>query len=248
MLAVLGLVPADGLRTVDDLVGDLLAARGGQAVHELGVRGGHRHELFGHLVRRVEDGHALVLRQLLVVQAVPHVGVHEVGVLHGLLAVVGDGDAAAGLLAVLAADLKQVLADLVPLGAVLHEVHAHLRADEHLGHAHLGGVAHEHHLAVLDALALGQVLDHGEEVAHLLCGVVVVGHAVDHRHLRVLRQLDEVLVTVDTRHDDVEEAPHHARGVLDGLVAAQLDGAGRVELRIAAEVGHGALERQARAG
>ena len=134
------------------------------------------------------------------------------------------------------------------LGAVLHEGHAHLRGDEHLRHAHLGGIAHEHHLAVLDALALGQMLDHGEEVAHLLGGMVVVGHAVDHGDRRVLRQLYQVLVTVDARFEDVQQAAHNAGRVLDGLVPAQLDGAGRVELARAAEVGHGALERQARAG
>ena len=42
--------------------------------------------------------------------------------------------------------------------------------------------------------------------------------------------------------------PHDAPGVLDGLVAAQLDGAGAEELGVAAQVGHGRLEGDAGAG
>src|SRR5262245_29752950 len=41
---VLGLVEHDRLRTVDDLVGDLVAAMGGQAVHEQCIRLGQRHQ------------------------------------------------------------------------------------------------------------------------------------------------------------------------------------------------------------
>ena len=55
-------------------------------------------------------------------------------------------------------------------------------------------------------------------------------------------------MTIDAGHEDVDEASHDAAGVLDGLVAAQLDGAGAEELRVAAQVGHGRLEGDARAG
>ena len=134
------------------------------------------------------------------------------------------------------------------LRAELHEVHAHLRGDEHQRHAHLGGVADEGELAVLDLLAGGQVLDHGHEVAELLGGMVELAHAVDDRRGGVLRQVHHVLVAVDAGHEDVDEASHDAAGVLDGLMAAQLDGAGAEELRVAAEVGHGRLEGDAGAG
>ena len=135
------------------------------------------------LVRRIEDGHALVLRQLLVVQAVPHVGVHEVGV-------ACMASSRLSVTVTLPPDTSQFLRPMAsrssriwcPSGPYCTKSMPIFEADEHLGHAHLRGVAHEHHLAVLDALALGQVLDHGEEVAHLLRGVVVVGHAVDHGH------------------------------------------------------------------
>ena len=134
------------------------------------------------------------------------------------------------------------------LGAKLHEVHADDGADEHEGDADLGGVADEGELAVLDLLALGEVLDHGEEVADLLGGVVVLGHAVEHGSGGAGGEADDVLVTVDAGHHDVEQVAHDAGGVAEGLVAAELDGAGAVELGVAAEVAHGGLEGEAGAG
>ena len=49
---VLGLVEHDRLRTVDHLVGDLLAAMGGQAMHEDRVLGGVAHQLGVDLIGR----------------------------------------------------------------------------------------------------------------------------------------------------------------------------------------------------
>ena len=264
MLAVLGLVPAQGaLGVVHDLVRDLLVAGRGQAVHELGVGAGEVHHVHGDLVLGIEDIHVVGAGDLVVVQAVPHVGVDEVGALDGL-DVVGDHDGAAGLLAVLLADGHELLAelgalllgadvqaavgDLVTLGAELHEVHADLGGDEHQGHADLGGVADEGQGAVLDLLALGEVLQHGHEVTHLLGGVVELGHAVEDGGGGAGGQALDVGVTVDAGHHDVEQGAHNAGGVAQGLMAAQLDGARAVELRMATEVKHGGLEGDAGAG
>ena len=134
------------------------------------------------------------------------------------------------------------------LRAELHEVHTHLRADEHQRHAHLRGIADEGQLAVFDLLALGQVLHHGKQVAKLLRGMVELGHAVDNGARAILRQVGNILVAVNASHKDVNQAAHDASGVLDGLMAAQLDGARTVELRMAAQVGHSGFERDAGAG
>src|SRR5689334_10720539 len=48
--AVFGLVEHDRLRTVDHLIGDFLAAMGGQAVHEDGITLGQRHQLAVDLI------------------------------------------------------------------------------------------------------------------------------------------------------------------------------------------------------
>ncbi len=78
--------------------------------------------------------------------------------------------------------------------------------------------------------------------------MVVLGHAVDDGAGGACSQTHDVLVAVDARHHDVEQVAHDAGGVAERLVAAKLDGAGAVELCVAAEVGHRGLEREARAG
>ena len=75
--------------------------------------------------------------------------------------------------------MQAAVGNLMPLRPELHEVYAHLRADEHERRAGLGGIADPGKLAVLDLLTGGQVLDHGHEVAELLGGMVVLAHAVD---------------------------------------------------------------------
>ena len=97
-------------------------------------------------------------------------------------------------------------------------------------------------------LALGEVLDHGQEVADLLGGVVVLGHAVEDGSGGAGGEALDVGVTVDAGHHDVEQVAHDAGGVAEGLVSAELDGAGAVELGMAAEVAHGGLEGEAGAG
>jgi ribosomal protein L10 len=57
-----------------------------------------------------------------------------------------------------------------------------------------------------------------------LAGVVVIGEAVDDGHVAVLREVQDVLVTKDARHNDVIEAAENARDILGGLALAQLDG------------------------
>ena len=78
--------------------------------------------------------------------------------------------------------------------------------------------------------------------------MVELGHAIDDGHRGALSQTDNVLVTVDASHHDVEQGAHDASGVAEGLVATELDGARAVELGVAAEVGHSGLEGEAGAG
>ena len=134
------------------------------------------------------------------------------------------------------------------LGSELHEVHADLGADEHEGEADLGSVADESEGAVLDLLALGEVLEHGHEVAHLLRGMVELGHTVDHGHSGAFGETNDILMTVNAGHHDVEQGAHDASGVAEGLMTTELDGARAVELGVAAKVGHSGLEGETGAG
>ena len=194
----------------------------------------------------VEHAHALLLRHLVFIQAVPHVGVDEVRAAHGV-AVVRDLPRAAGDAAVGLHDLLVVLIQLMPLRAVVDKMHAELRRDEAGRGAHLRAVADEDDLAVLELFALRQVLHDRAQIADFLRGVVVVGHAVDDRDRAGFRQIDDGLVVDHARHYDVHELGEHLARVADGLMTAELDHAGSEILRVAAHLAHRRLERDARA-
>ena len=238
--AVAGLLPAQGGGGVGHLVGDVLTPGGGQAVQELAPDGPQAHQLPVHLIV-VEHLHPLLLGHLIFIQAVPHVGIDEVRVPDGA-AVVGDQEAAAAFPAIALHDGLVAVGQLMALGAVVDEFHAQMGGDEAQGRAHLGAVAHEHYLAVRQLLAPGQVLRHGAQVADLLGGVVIVGHAVEHRNGARLRQVHDGAVLNDPGHDHVHQIAQHPSGVADGLVSAQLDHAGAQILGVAPQLAHGRLK------
>ena len=172
-------------------------------MQELAAERAELHELAVDLIIR-KDAHALFLRHLVFIQAVPDVGIDEVRAAHGV-ALVRDGPGAAGALAVGLENVLVVGAQLMPLRAVVHKVHAELRGDEAEGRAHLRAVADKDDLAVLQPLALGQVLLDGAQVADLLRGVVVVAHAVDDRDRTRVGELHDGLVLDDAGHDHVDQ-------------------------------------------
>ena len=61
-------------------------------MHELGVRAGEVHHVHGDLILGIEDVHVVLALDLLVVQAIPHVGIDEVSTLDAV-DLVGDDDA-----------------------------------------------------------------------------------------------------------------------------------------------------------
>ena len=74
-----------------------------------------------------------------------------------------------------------------------------------------------------------------------------VGEAVDHRHRRVLRQLDQGLMLVGADHDRIDVAGHHLGCIGNGLAAADLQVRLVERQRLAAELAHGDVEGHARA-
>ena len=87
----------------------------------------------------------------------------------------------------------------------------------------------------------------GHHVGHHLAGMRAPRQPVDHRHGGVARELDQRLVIEDADHDGVDIAREHARGVGDGLAAAELHLLAGEHDGVAAELAHRDVERDARA-
>jgi hypothetical protein len=156
---------------------DLLAAMGGQAVHEQGVGLRQSHHLGIHLP--VLEVAAALLVLGLEAHRGPHVGGDEIGAAHRihrvgeLLVMVGAVEAGALGLDFVAGRRR----------------HMHVEA-EHLGRLQPGvadvvGVADPGHRPAGDRAAM---LDEGVDVGEDLAGMVFVGQAVDHRHARMPRE------------------------------------------------------------
>ena len=123
--------------------------------------------------------------------------------------------------------------ELEPLGGV------HPRSQ------HVVGVARPGHGLAADRAAM---LLEGHDVGQHLAGMRAPRQAIDDRDGRVLRQLRDGVVIERADHDGVDIARQHARGVGDGLAAAELHLVGREHHRLAAELAHRDLEGNAGAG
>jgi len=256
--AVLGLVEHDRLRSVDDAGADLLAAVGGQTVHEHGARIGARHQRLVHDEAR-EVALALVGLCLLS-HGRPDIRVDAVRTRGGLARVVRDldarHDAVAEFLGCLTRGRDHAGIGLVALRCGDGDVHADPDGALDDGVGHVVAVtdvsellADEH--GAIEALAgeaaRREVLDERLEIAHDLARMRGVRQAVDDRHARVLGGPHDVRVRVHARHDAVAVPPEHGRRVGDRLAAADLDVLRREEESVAAELEHADLERDARA-
>src|SRR6266481_6857249 len=92
------------------------------------------------------------------------------------------------------------------------------------------------------------MLFEGHEVRHHLARMRTPRQPVDDGHGGVGRQLEQRLMIENTDHDGIDITRQHARGVGDGLAAAELHlGAGQHD-RFTAELAHADVERHAGAG
>ena len=94
------------------------------------------------------------------------------------------------------------------------------------------------------ALLLLQRHDIGEDLA----GMRLVGKAVDDRHGRVFCKLDQLFMRGGAHHDRVDIARQHEGRVGDGFAAAKLHVRMVQHDGLAAELAHGDVEGNARAG
>lgn len=222
---VLGLGEDQGLRTIKDLIINLLRMPR-KAVHELPA--GLGAAALGQLVGDLEAGESLEapLGLGLLAHGHPGVGDQDVGVLDGLL---GDRglDQLAGLGHALGGsqdDLLHTVRNAVAGGRGDGDVDAQHDAGSRHVEEHVVGVADPGDLHTLESQAGlvgglgGEGLVDGLEVGNGLERVEVIGQGVDDGHRRVLGQVGHVRVRTD--------AGYHARGhggddhgsVVEGLV------------------------------
>ena len=241
--AVLGLVPDDALRAVEDVGVDLLAPVGRQAVHDdrVGRRVGH--QLGGDGV--VGEHRQPLLGLALLAHRDPGVGDHDVGAVDGLdrVALEQRGPAGARADGVRAVDHR--LLGLLPLGRADADVHAGRHPGEEPGVAHVAGAVADERDRQAGEGAL--VLLDGQQVGEQLAGVVVVGEGVDDRHPGVRRHLLDRVLAVGAPHDHRGLPAEHPRHVGDRLALADA-GQGAVDQhRVPAELGDAGGERRLRA-
>ena len=106
-------------------------------------------------------------------------------------------------------------------------MHAKLRADDHIGIAHI--VARIAQIGKADALQPSEMLADRQHIGQHLRRMELIGKAVPDRHAGVLCQfLDDGLAEAAVL-DPLEHPSQHPRGVLDALLLPDL-GAGRVKI------------------
>src|SRR5262245_15312564 len=110
---------------------------------------------------------------------------------------------------------------------------------------HIVGVARPGHGLAADRAA---VLLEGHHVGQHLAGMRTMGQAVDHRHRRMPRELEQHIMLERADHDPIDIAGEHARSVRDGLAAPELHLLAGQRDRLAAKLAHGHIEGDARAG
>ncbi|OEI70208.1 Uncharacterized protein Cus16_0834 [Curtobacterium sp. ER1/6] len=238
MQSVLRLVPDDAARSVDHLGRDLVAAVGGQAVHEDRVVRRVAHQLVVHAVA----GEGVEPRLLLVLLAHRHPRVGDDDVRSGDRRdrVGHDEDRAARLGGTTLGvdDDPAVRAERRRSGHA--HVHARRRAGEQVGVRHVAGTVADEG----DGLP-GQgpaVLADGEQVGEELAGMEVVGQRVDDGDPCAGGHLLEPGLRVGAPDDRRHHALEHAGGVGRGLLAAELAVRRRDDERAAAEVGDADVE------
>jgi len=244
---VLGLVEDDRVRPVHHRVGHLDAARGGEAVHEFHMRGRAGEQGFVDLIvrheRRLAIGNLAFLSD-----PPPEVGVDEIGIAHRGRHIVGDGERPAARFGIGAGDRLPRFGSLIAPRRGVGEVHPHLGANHHQRRADVGRVADEDDFQFVERLARWGVLDHREDVAHDLSGVIIVGETVDHRDGSVRCKIEHRLVLQRPCLDHVDHAADHLRGIARAFARAEMNLARLQIERVSAELGHRDFERDAGAG
>jgi len=239
---VLSLVEDDGVRTIDNLSGLLVATHGREAVHEDDIGLGVREKLGGDL-----EGHEDLLTGLLLILgdtvAHPAVGVDDIDAIDGLDGGLADKNLTARGLAELLALLKNFGLDIVALTSGTSNTHlvAHDSGSTHeiVGHI-VVEITAVGHLETLEAV-LAVLLD-SHHISEHLKRVSKVIKSVDNRDGGVVSKLSNVSPLVNTSHDDVGHTAENLAGIAEGFLHTKRGISDGIEDSVATHLGHASLE------
>ena len=110
---------------------------------------------------------------------------------------------------------------------------------------HVVPVAEPGHFQTRQRLAM---FDHRQKVGHDLARVAAIRQPVDHRHMRVMRDFLDLCVIVRSDHDGIGHAAENPCGIGNRFAPAELRRARIKDQRAAAQLAHGDIEADARAG
>ena len=174
----------------------------------------------------------------------PYIGADHVCILAGLRHALREAERCAGLRCHRLAGRDQLCIRPVRLRRAGYEMHAELRAYDHVGIRHVvTGVTHIHQFLTLQVTA---VLPNRQHVGEHLRRVELVRETIPDRHIAVLCKLLYEILAEAAVLDAVVHTAQHACGIRDRLLAADLR-TGRSEVsRAHAQVGRRHLEGAAR--
>ena len=210
----------------------------GQAVQEDGLRVGELHQVGVHRVAL--EGIAPSFGFAFLTHRGPHVGVHDVRTLDGLLRHLRNQHTPT-----LLGRFELRAVRLEPLGAREPQLEAQDLSRLEPGIRHVVAVADPR-----DALSVpaAEVLLDREQVGEHLAGVGQIGEPVDHRNRGVARQLFDLGVVERADHDPIDVTGQDPSRIRDRLAAADLDVLTREEESLPAELVGADFERHPGAG
>ena len=212
MQAVLGLVPHRRLRTVDHLRRHLIAAMGGEAMHEDRILV----SFSNHLAIDLEGTERRIAPvSVIVAHRHPYIGRHAIGAPRGLKLVLAHLD----LCALLLRPREQLGRRREILGRGDVEPEAEPRRSVHPGGSDIIGVPDPGNCAAFDRAL--QLLE-GHDIGHDLAGMGAAGEPVDHGHARMRGQFGQSFLWPGAEHDRVDVARQHACGIGHGLSPPEL--------------------------
>jgi len=240
---VLSLIENDGVRTIDNFSGLLVATHGREAVHEDDIGLGVGKKLGGDL-----EGHELLAAHLSLVLrdtiAHPAVSIDNIDTFNGLDGSLANKNLTARNLAELGALVKNFLLDIEALTGGTSNTHlvTHDSSSTHKIISHIVvQVTAVSHLETLETFLT--VLLNGHHISEHLQWVSKVIKSIDDRDGGVLSELSNISPLVHTSHDDIGHTAKNLASITERLLNTKRRISDGIENSMTTQLAHTSLER-----